>query len=197
MKRDSFRDSIASAVGAAMEGFKPAADPTPTPEPTPTPDSSTPDPRDIELAKMKTEQEKMRREMEAQKDSAAAEKKKSRDQVERSKLSDALRLGGVDDARLPGAVAHLYLDAKRVKRNEDDAVCFSFKREWGEELVPVEAGIEEFLKTDSGKVYLPPVEAEGSGNKGGRPPRRKPGEKVTRGELMTKLGSQLMERSNQ
>ena len=149
--------------------------------------------RDQELKKMRLEQDRMKNAMEANTASAEAEKNKARAQTERTKLTDALRKGGVDDSRIGGAVAELYLDKKLIKRDEKDAVCIEFTREWGDELVPVEKGIEEFLKSDEGKVYLPPVDAGGSGNKGGRPAaqRGKDGE-PTRAEKLAHIGNVMM-----
>lgn len=151
-----------------------------------------PDPRDAEIARLNSEQEALRKKWEKAESDREAEKTKSRTTEERSQLSAALRAAGVDDARLPAAVAFMYLDAKLVKRDENDRICLRFERDWGEELLPIEKGAVEYLKTDAGKVFLPPVDAAGSGNPGGRPPRSKPGEKPTRAELLTHLGNQML-----
>lgn len=198
MKRDSFKQSIAESVSgvvgnAVAEALKQNQQ-QPNPEPEPGKGKGDkPDPRDAEIAKMKSEQEKLRRKMEESEQAAQAEKTKARTQAERSKLTDALRKGGVDDSRIGAAVAYLYLDQKRIKRDPDtDKIVMSFEREWGEELLPLDKGIPEYLKSDEGKAFLPPLQAGGSGNKGGRPPTRKPGEKATRGELMGHLGNLML-----
>ena len=75
----------------------------------------------------------------------------------------------------------------------------TFQREWGEELVPIDKGVAEYLKTDAGKVYVPPVDAGGSGNQGGRANAgrpRAPGEKPSRPELVAHLGQQMMDKLN-
>lgn len=197
MKRDSFKSAIAETVNATVgDAVKSAlADALPKPGGSGGDDdkSGKLDPRDAEIKKLQSEQEKMRKKMEESAAAAEAEKNKSRTQEERSQLMTALRKSGVDDARIAAAVAFIYLDQKLVRRDENDKVCMVFERDWGEELVPVEKGAAEYLKTDSGKVFLPPIEAGGSGNKGGRPAAsRKPGEKPTRSELMAHLGNQML-----
>jgi len=188
LKRLDFSGMISSGIGEAMKSFQP---PTPAAPETPAPGDKPPSAAEIELAKMKTEQKVIREKLEATENAAAAEKQKAVVQQERSSLTNALRKGGVDDARLGAASAYLYLDQKLIERDEDGNICMRFKREWGPELLPIDEGIVEYLGTDEGKVFLPPVDVSGSGNKGGRPPARRPGEKPSRGELMTHLGKQL------
>lgn len=190
-KRDSFQQLIASSVKDAFAEIAPKREESEPPKVEDHQGDKKPDARDAELAKMRSEQERMKAALEAQRAEAEAEKNKAREQAERSVLTDALRAGGVDENRMRAAVAYLYLDAKRIKRDEDDNIVMTFKRDWGEELVPVEKGISEYLKSDEGKVFLPPVDTSGSGNKGGRPPSAK-GAKPTRAELLENLGRMMM-----
>jgi hypothetical protein len=185
-KRDSFQQLISSSVEKAVTGLLPKPE-----DPKPAPEDPKPDARDAELAKMRSEQDKMRKALEAQREEAETEKRKAREQAERSALAEALRSGGVDENRMRAAVAYLYLDERRIRRDEDDNIVMSFQREWGEELVPVDKGIAEYLRSDQGKVFLPPVEAAGSGNKGGRPPNSK-GNKLSRSEKLEQLGQLMM-----
>lgn len=186
LKRVDFAGMISTNIASAMEGFKPAE-----PEPEPEGDKKL-SPEAIELRKLKAEQDKIRSKMEETTAQAEAEKNKARTQAERSALTTELRKNGVDDARIDGAVALLYLDKKRIRRDDEDKISMSFTRDWGEELVPIDKGIVEYLGSDSGKVFMPPVDVSGSGNKGGKPVKRKPGQKPTRAELLDKLGKQMM-----
>lgn len=200
MKRDSFKNAIAEVVQASVgDAIKSAMAEVTKPNPGEGEGGkggkggTQPDPRDAEIAKMRAEQDKLRKQMEKNAAEAQAEKDKSRTQAERAALTDALRKGGVDDSRIGAAVAYIYLDKKLVAREaETDKIVMRFEREWGEELVPIEKGAVEYLKSDAGKVFLPPVEASGSGNKGGRTITSKPGEKPTRTELLTHLGNQML-----
>lgn len=193
MKRDGFKNAVGDAVKASVgDAVKEAIASALPKDDDDGGKGKKPDPRDAELAKMRAEQEKLKKQMEANAAEAEAEKTKGRQQKERSKLTEALRKGGVDEARVAAAVAYIYLDQKLVVRDDKDAICMKFEREWGEELVPIEKGAAEYLKTDAGKVFLPPVDAGGSGNKGGKPAVRKSGDKPTRTELLTHLGNQML-----
>lgn len=184
--------TVADAVKAAFDAQS-AATPA-APAAPPAGGDAADDPKEQELAKMRSDVANMRKEMEATKATAKAEQDKAIVAAERSALSDALRKGGVDDTRLGAAGALLYLDQKLVKRNDEDQICMEFQREWGPELVPIEKGVTEYLTTDAGKIFLPPVDASGSGNTGGRPPARKPGEKLSKSEMTLHLGKLMMNR---
>ena len=87
---------------------------------------------------------------------------------ERDVLSIALKKHGVPDTRLRGAMSMLYSDDKVIRRDDDGNIRYVKQEEWGEELVDVDKGVADFLKTDEGLSYLPPTGARGTGNRGGK-----------------------------
>lgn len=132
----------------------------------------------------------------------AEEERKAREQreaeisasQEREALSKVLEEGGVKDARRAGAVAYLYLDQKRVKRNEKGEICFADKDSYGDEvLVPVAQGVKKWLSGDEGKAYLPPVETHGSGTRGGTGGQQQHGRGMNRAQAERELFAGGME----
>lgn len=174
IKRGAFTEGIGKVVGdslaTAMKDFKPA---TPTIEDPPKDkDKDTDDATKQALAKLKSDNESLNKRLEQQ-DTAAKEKETKAEKKEtRSQLDRALSKAGISTDRVSGAGAFLFHDRDIVKRNDEGEVCIEFKRDWGKELVPIEKGITEWVKTDEGKGYMPPVDAGGSGNTGGTPPGR-------------------------
>lgn len=188
LKRDSFQASLADRIAKQLLEAKQNE---PDDKPGMKPDDK-PNPKDLETAKLKSEMAQMRKQMEAKDAEAQKEKAAARTQAERSALTEQLRKAGVDDHRVAAANAFLYLDQQLITRNDADEICMRFRREWGEELVPLDQGVKEYLKSEQGKVFLPPVNTSGSGNTGGRPPAKAPGEKPTRAELYEHLGTLMM-----
>lgn len=143
------------------------------------------------IKQLKAQNEQLQKQLKAQQDAVETERSKAQQQEERSALVEALREAGVPDSRIRGAVAELYLDQRRVVRTEQGQIGFTVQREWGPEVIPLGKGITEWLGTEEGKVYLPPVQTQGSGGTGGMRPRP-PGQKPTRGELMNTLGRLML-----
>lgn len=121
----------------------------------------------------------------------AAERQRAARNEERTRLGDALRLAGIGEDRIRGAVALLYTEDQRVGRNEDGEIVFKNRKDGYEEELPLNEGIAQWVNSDEGKYYLPPRAVGGSGNVGGRAPNNKKGE--TKGELLMELGSALIE----
>lgn len=88
-------------------------------------------------------------------------------QEEKTALSQALNANGVTGAKLRAAMAILYTEDKRISRDEKGEIGFKVPRGSGqntyEEMLPIEAGVVEWLKTDDGKEFAPPRNAHGSG----------------------------------
>jgi hypothetical protein len=144
------------------------------------------------VRRLKERTEALEAQLNEQKKAAEEAKNRTQQQEERAVLTETLRKLGVDERHLRGAVAELYLDQKRVRRDpETGQIGFSMGRDWGEEVLPLEKGLGEWLKTEEGKIYLPPVQVQGSGGQaGGRP---KPlGPNATKGDKLQALGSLLM-----
>lgn len=83
---------------------------------------------------------------------------------ERNVLQDALRKGGVDDARIRPAVALLYTEEQRIVRDDNGKVSMKVVGKYGEELLPVDKAVAGWLQSDDGKIFLPPRGAAGSGS---------------------------------
>jgi hypothetical protein len=120
------------------------------------------------MKQLRAEQQALAAKLEEQKRERETERSARLEAENRSLLQAALRAAGVPDNRLRGATAELYLDQKRVKRDADDRVVMTFKRDGYVEDLELSEGVAEWLKTEDGKVYLPPVETRGSGNQGGK-----------------------------
>jgi hypothetical protein len=108
----------------------------------------------------------------ARKDAIAAnERDQRRNSALRQRLTDELIKGGTDATRARHAVGFLVDVEKRVKYAADDSDELVFAA--GDEELDVGAGIKAWLKSEDGKLYLPPRGVAGSGDRGGgvaRPP---------------------------
>lgn len=183
-------EDVATKFGASFEELKTvianAAKPADPPAPKAKDKDSADDDRYNELKKnfeqLKLDNDKALKQAAQERAAREAKELEIAQGEERSVLSKALEEGGLKDARRAGAAAYLYLDQKKIKRNEKNEVCFMDKDEYGEDvLVPVAVGVKKWLGTDEGKSYLPPVDAQGTGNRGGNAggSALRPGEKMT------------------
>lgn len=115
--------------------------------------------------------EKAAREAEA----AAREKDRLENMAkeERAELASALRAKGIPEVQVKAAVALLHTEDKVVGRGEGGAIVFKIQKGTGQakyvDEVSIEAGVDEWLKTDDGKSFLPPRQVGGSGTGPVRP----------------------------
>lgn len=142
----------------------------------------TPGP-DNETQQMLTRYEGRIKELEAsnkaEKDAREAEKATRLREEERSSLSTALRARGLPDPQIKAAVALLHTEDKRVGRTEDGRIVFRIEKGTGAgkyvDEVDIDAGADEWLKTDEGKSFTPARPANGGGGlparQSGQPPR--------------------------
>jgi len=126
-----------------------------------------------------------------EKENANAAKKRNDEQEERSRLTVALKTAGVSEDRLPGALALLYLDQKKIKRDKDNKIKFVVEKDGYSDDVELDTGVEQWIKTAEGKSYLPPRNVEGAGTRGGVAPIRR-GEEPNEAQLMNALGNAMM-----
>jgi hypothetical protein len=179
-------DAVKTSVAEALQGFKaPEVKETTTKQP---------DGDESPMVKqLRAETQALAAKLKAQEDAAREDKTKAQRAEERGSLAEALRSAGVPDNRLRGAVAELYLDQQRIKRDAEGRIVFTMQRDWGVEELPVEKGIAEWVKSDEGKIYMPPVSANGSGNQGGKPGKpAKPGDKVSRTQALMDIGNMML-----
>lgn len=115
---------------------------------------------------------------------------------ERSALTNALLKAGVPDTRAAAASALLFFDKKLVRRNDKGDICLAVTKVYGgesvEEIMPIESGIGEWVKSAEGKEFLPPADAGGSGNRGGGRPRGTTNEKPTVGDAYSFVARSIM-----
>lgn len=150
----------------------------------------------LELKKLRGELESVTKAREKERAEAQAKEETRMRAEERSALNTALLKAGVPDARAAGASALLFHDKKLVARNDAGEICIKVTKTYGsekvDELVPLDAGVTEWLKTPEGKEYAPAVAASGSGNRGGRAPERGAGGKPTVTSAYAALGQFLL-----
>lgn len=120
--------------------------------------------------------------LKAERDARSQEATRNRINTERSKLSTALGLAGVDAGRIRPAVALLHTEDKRVSLSDTGEVVFKIQKDGYTDDLPLDEGIEEWLKSPEGKHFAPSRDVHGSGATGGRAPSR-PGEKKTKREM--------------
>jgi hypothetical protein len=126
--------------------------------------------------RIKELEEKNRQESAARTEERAA---RFRDE-ERTALANVLRAAGVDELRLKPAVALLYTEDKRVARTEDGKIVMKVQKAGFVDDVSLDEGVASFLKTEEGKVFLPPDRAPlaagpPTGKRAASPPKRSTG----------------------
>lgn len=84
----------------------------------------------------------------------------------RGATRDALAKAGVSAERIRHAMALLQTDG-RIALDDNGTPVMKFAREWGEESIPLDKGLAEWVKTDDGKVYLPATGTQGTGGGAG------------------------------
>jgi hypothetical protein len=99
----------------------------------------------------------------AEREAREVEKSTRLREEERNKLATVLREKGIPDVQVRAAVALLHTEDKRVARTDDGRVVFK--------------GVDEWLKTDEGKAYMPARQAAGSGGQPARQGASTPGDK--------------------
>jgi hypothetical protein len=97
-----------------------------------------------------------------EKSARETERSTTRGKEERNALKDALVERGVPAVQAPVLAAYLHGEAKVVGRGEDDVIVYKK----GDELLELGEGLDEYLKSDAGKAWLPPRSAQGSGATG-------------------------------
>lgn len=122
----------------------------------------------------------------------AEEEQKAKVAQERQRLNAALSEAGVDKGRVRAAVALLYTEDNRVGRDADNEITFKMQRDGYVDDLTLEDGIGEWLKSDEGKHFAPPMGARGSGAEGGRPGRQA-ADKPTRQDLENDLMMSILE----
>lgn len=127
-----------------------------------------------QFAAQAKEIEKLKKERDDEKAAREAEKRERETSEERAALTKALTEGGVAPKRVKAAVAQLYLDEKRVVRNDKGELFFKLKDDDGDEVeYSLVDGVKKWVATEDGQEFLPAKQVSGSG--GGQGGAGKPG----------------------
>jgi uncharacterized coiled-coil protein SlyX len=126
---------------------------------------------------------------------AAETEARQREQEERQALSSQLAAHGIEGAKQRAALALLYSEEKKVKRNDKGEICFAIMQSYGEELISLEEGIKAWVGTDDGKSFLPPRGVQGAGTVPGKPVPGHP-HRMTKQEALMSLIPALRKAQN-
>jgi hypothetical protein len=154
-----------TAIKSALEALKPKADPAggAAPGSAGQPGQA---PQNLEAIKLREEVESIKKDLLRTREEKEAQEQKMRQDEEERTLFDAIRACDVP-VEMVEAVGSLLLTRRKVlHRNDDGTIMFRVQRKDYTEDLPVKDGVKEFLKTDEGKVYLPPRNVGGSGERG-------------------------------
>jgi tetrahydromethanopterin S-methyltransferase subunit G len=183
-------DFTASLPEKILEGLK---DKLPTAEPqTGKSKSQEPNPMDHPevrgLKKRLDEMETQAKQLQAERDQEQA---RNKDNTLRNRLQEELANSGVETRRIRHAVGLLVDSEKRVHWDEDGNILF---RDADGSDIDLTNGVKSWLRTEDGKMYLPPRGTSGSGGRspGGAGITSKEGE-VNRSELARLLDGQVRE----
>lgn len=163
-------------IDKKLEGLKPQPAPEPKPkDPEPEPEPNPKDPTQsvaVRKALAQLEEANKRAQEMAKKAEEAESQRKA--EAESVAIRDALTAAGADSQQIHLAML-LIRDRGLVKPNAKGEPCFSFKKEWGDDVIPIhEGGAAEWLRTPEGKRFVPPVQGSGTGDKAGSAPRTGP-----------------------
>lgn len=161
-----------------------------TPQDTP---AEKPGKTDPAVAKYDAELKAMKAQLEAERAERERERASRMQQEERAALQAALTTRGVTGPHLKGALALLYAEEKRVTRDDNGNIAFKVQRNGFDETMPLEAALDEWLRSDDGKAHLPPRAASGSGVTPGRPQTNgAPDGQMTKAEAARRLPAMLL-----
>lgn len=102
-------------------------------------------------------------------DEADAAKAAQRRERLRNTVQTELLNGKADPGRTSVALNHLISEQRVVYNDAGDLVYVTTDRFGQPAHVSVAEGVSEFLKTDEGKMFLPPVPVQGTGSGAGTP----------------------------
>jgi len=184
LKRPAFKELLAGTVTEAMGAILPDAIKAAMPKPADPPadegkgkgkkGEETPE---LPAAwkerfdAMERENRKLHDKVKLQDEEKAAAAKAARETAERGAVEKALTTAGVPAAQARAAALMIHLEKRTgegkpvIHTDENGQIFWTVKGKYGEEPVPVEKGVAEFMK-DEGKAFLPPSPG-GSGGGGG------------------------------
>jgi hypothetical protein len=144
-----------------------------------------PDPRVAALeARLKEYEGKLESERRAREEVEQARLSQER----RTALSNALVSKGISGPHLDGAMAYIYDAKKLVVHDEKGGVGIKMTRAGYEEVVPLDTALDELLKQDAYKIFVPPRAAGGSGTAPGKQAQaHRPDGKMTKEEAWAML----------
>lgn len=145
-------------MAKVLEQIKPTAE-------APKPTGGPADEVKAQMAEMQNRLKAAEAEREREKQAREQERAERMRSEERAALADALRSAGVGDKQVKPAVAMLFTEEGRVKRDDTGAIKFRVQKDGYEDLVDLETAVKEWVKTEEGKIFLPARQVGGSGTK--------------------------------
>lgn len=163
-------DERVKPLGARLEGVEKKATEKPEDKAEDKPgDKKAGDKSDPELERMRAKLA----ELEAKNKAAEEERKAAEEKARQDRLHgaarDALLAAGVPADRARIALAAIK-DEGLLAYNDAGEPGFKFARKGYSEVVDAKAGAEEWLKSDAGKLFLPPSDVRGTGQRSGKAP---------------------------
>lgn len=110
---------------------------------------------------------KLQAKVREQEEAAARAEADRRANLLRNSVQESLVAGGADPKRTALAIEGI-IARGLVRLDDKGQPKFVAQRSWGEELVDPSAGAKEWLSTDDGKLLVPPVGTQGTGDRGGQ-----------------------------
>lgn len=162
-KFGEFKTGFESFQASITEALKPKQEPPkeqPKDKGAPPPVTETP-----EFIETQKQLKALQAKYDAAEKKAAESETKRRDTLLRQTVDETLAKAGVDSARIKHARGFLVDAMKSVRFSEDGEYVVMLDSEGNES--ELSAGIKAFLKSDDGKIYLPPRGTAGSGERGG------------------------------
>lgn len=133
-------------------------------------------------AKAAADRKEFEAQLRAEREAREREAGQRQQQEERTALAQALTAKGITGAKHKLAMALLYDSAHCIGRDDKGQIGMKFQRAGFEEILSLEAALDEWLKTDEGKECVPPRPVQGTGTVPGQAAERRPGEKLTQSE---------------
>lgn len=112
-------------------------------------------------------------ELREQLESLQAERKEAQEAARRERVQNQVQRSLINAKAAPervGVAMSYLLSNGQVAHQDDGSIVFVGQDKYGQTVhKPLDKGIEEFLSSDTGKMFLPPRPVQGSGSGGGNP----------------------------
>jgi hypothetical protein len=138
------------------------ADPEPEPEPKRKSGKAPKASESADFRRMKKQFEDAQKEIREAREAQKLEAQQRKQDALNVSVRDALIAAGVDPKRVGIAMNHITASGI-IKDNEDGHPGFAFRDGFGEEIKPINEGAKQWLASEEGKFFVPPVTGSGTG----------------------------------